>query len=194
MPQIAASGHDGEGSRASTDTRQVPSRGRSPQPESAQAGGREDDGDGKETDVGEEAAIQGRSSLEPNVEAVAGSGPSPAEVGPLAPSPSTQILHGEKSKSMWARLFHLLYLIAPSDDAEPSAAPDQVPGVVSPDESAEPGPAASEEKSSWRSTAVAAAKLLLRGVRDTADAFGPLKSVAGGLCFILENYEVRLVP
>ena len=36
----------------------------------------------------------------------------------------------------------------------------------------------------------ATAKLLLRGVRDTADAFGPLKSVAGGLCFILENYEV----
>ena len=39
-------------------------------------------------------------------------------------------------------------------------------------------------------TASAAAKLLLRGVRDTADAFGPLKSVAGGLCFILENCEV----
>ena len=27
-------------------------------------------------------------------------------------------------------------------------------------------------------------------MRDTADAFGPLKSVAGGLCFILENCEV----
>ena len=36
----------------------------------------------------------------------------------------------------------------------------------------------------------ATAKLLLRGVRDTADAFGPLKSVAGGLCFVLENCEV----
>ena len=35
------------------------------------------------------------------------------------------------------------------------------------------------------------AKLLLHGVRDSADAFGPLKSIAGGLCFILENYEVR---
>ena len=35
-----------------------------------------------------------------------------------------------------------------------------------------------------------AAKLLLRTVRDSADAFPPLKSVAGGLCFILENYEV----
>ena len=36
----------------------------------------------------------------------------------------------------------------------------------------------------------ASAKLLLQGVRDSADAFGPLKSVAGGLCFVLENYEV----
>ena len=49
---------------------------------------------------------------------------------------------------------------------------------------------ADEKKSDWKSTASATAKLLLRGVRDTADAFGPLKSVAGGLCFILENCEV----
>jgi len=44
----------------------------------------------------------------------------------------------------------------------------------------------------WISNAFATAKLLLRGVRDSADAFGPLKSVAGGLCFILENCEVWL--
>ena len=31
-------------------------------------------------------------------------------------------------------------------------------------------------------------------MRDASDAFGPLKSVAGGLCFILENCEVRLSP
>jgi len=35
------------------------------------------------------------------------------------------------------------------------------------------------------------AKLLLRGVKESADAFPPLKSVAGGLCFILDNCEVR---
>ena len=46
----------------------------------------------------------------------------------------------------------------------------------------------------WGSTASSSAKLLLRGVRDSADAFPPLKSVAGGLCFILENYEVRYLP
>ena len=55
-----------------------------------------------------------------------------------------------------------------------------------------PGPsgAADKKKSDWKSTASASAKLALRGVRDSADAFGPLKSVAGGLCFILENCEV----
>ena len=58
-------------------------------------------------------------------------------------------------------------------------------------ESAEPR---SANKSGWKSTASSSAGLLLRGVRDSADAFGPLKSVAGGLCFILENCEVCLPP
>jgi len=63
------------------------------------------------------------------------------------------------------------------------------------DESIEPRSAAPDEnKSGWKSTASASAKLLLRGVRDSADAFGPLKSVAGGLCFILENCEVWSPP
>jgi hypothetical protein len=51
-----------------------------------------------------------------------------------------------------------------------------------------------EKKSNWKGTAFATAKLLLRGVRESADAFGPLKSVAGGLCFILENCDVRSSP
>ena len=85
-------------------------------------------------------------------------------------------------------MFHLTVL---SDIAKPSAIPEQVPEAASPGESAKPGPAASDDKSDWGSTAVATAKLLLRGVKDSADAFGPLKSVAGGLCFVLENCEVR---
>ena len=48
-----------------------------------------------------------------------------------------------------------------------------------------------ESNSNWRSTTSAAAKLLLRGVKDSAAAFGPLQSVAGALCFILDNCEVR---
>jgi len=53
-----------------------------------------------------------------------------------------------------------------------------------------PSAAPEENKPDWGSAASASAKLLLRGVRDSADAFGPLKAVAGGLCFILENCEV----
>jgi hypothetical protein len=64
------------------------------------------------------------------------------------------------------------------------------PGVLRSNESAEPG-AVANKKSNWQSTTSATAKLLLRGVRDSADAFGPLKSVASGLCFVLENCEVR---
>jgi len=58
------------------------------------------------------------------------------------------------------------------------------------DESVESTAAPGENKSGWKSNASASAKLLLRGVRDSADAFPPLKSVAGGLCFLLENCEV----
>jgi len=50
-----------------------------------------------------------------------------------------------------------------------------------------PSAVSDENKPDWKS---GSAKLLLRGVRDSADAFGPLKAVAGGLCFILENCEV----
>ena len=51
-----------------------------------------------------------------------------------------------------------------------------------------------EAYSNWKSTTSAAAKLLLRGVKDSAAVFGPLQSVAGGLCFILENCEVLPFP
>ena len=50
--------------------------------------------------------------------------------------------------------------------------------------------ATDENRPDLESTASSSAKLALRAVRDSADAFGPLKSVAGGLCFILENCEV----
>ena len=47
-----------------------------------------------------------------------------------------------------------------------------------------------ENRPDWKSAASSSAKLDLRAVRDSADVFGLLKSVAGGLCFILENCEV----
>ena len=64
------------------------------------------------------------------------------------------------------------------------------PGSGVGNESVESDAAADENGSDWKSIVSSTAKSLLRGVRDSADAFPPLKSVAGGLCFILENYEV----
>jgi hypothetical protein len=67
---------------------------------------------------------------------------------------------------------------------------DEIAGVLRPNKNAEPS-AAVDKKLNWKSTTSATAKLLLRGVRDSADAFGPLKSVASGLCYVLDNCEVR---
>ena len=60
--------------------------------------------------------------------------------------------------------------------------------------SAEPSAAADKNGPDWKPIVSSTAKLLLRGVRDTADALPQLKAVAGGLCFILENCEVRSSP
>ena len=72
-----------------------------------------------------------------------------------------------------------------------STVSDRVPTPLHRDKSGEPGAAADEIGSNWKSTASATAKSFLRGVRDSSDAFSPLKSVAGCLCFILENCEVQ---
>ena len=54
--------------------------------------------------------------------------------------------------------------------------------------------ATSDHQENWKTTVSSTAKLLLCTVRDSADVFPPLKSVVGGLCYILENYEVWLTP
>ena len=97
VPHIAAGGHDEGGSRTSTDTRQVHSRGRSPQRESVSV--REDDREGKEADADEKEVGLGPSCPEPNVETVVGGGPDSTEVGAFSSSSSTPILLGGKSDS-----------------------------------------------------------------------------------------------
>jgi len=69
------------------------------------------------------------------------------------------------------------------------ALPDHGPDAVRPDESLEPGAAVDEKKPNSKSTASATAELL-RGVRDSAGAFGLLRSIARSLCLIIDNYEV----
>ena len=52
------------------------------------------------------------------------------------------------------------------------------------------GAVAPKDKSDWKSATSSAAKLFLRTVERASDAFPPLKSVAAGLCAILDYCEV----
>ena len=122
-----------------------------------------------------------------DVEVVVGSEHS----GKVEPAPSDpSIPENAEPTGMLTSLLSPRFLTLPSNNVDPTPVPDHSPKNLHPEVSAEPGIVADEKKPDWKSTVSATAKLLLRGVRDTADAFGPLKSVAGGLCFILENYEV----
>ena len=92
-------------------------------------------------------------------------------------------------------LVRLLLLIVSLDQCKRLClAPDQVEEALSPSQDDLLANVEDENKSNWNSTASATAKLILRGVNESADAFPPLKSVAGGLCFILKNCEVCPFP
>ena len=48
--------------------------------------------------------------------------------------------------------------------------------------------------SDWKSTAYNAAKLTINQIKESADAFPPLRSVAGGLSAILDHCDVQFTP
>ena len=184
-PRIVAGGHDGEGNRTSKDVHQDRSRDPSPQPEPTPADGGDDARQRGEADVDEKEVGQSHSPPGPDVEVVVGSGAS-RELERFYPSPSAEELSSTRTFS-----FQLLYLIVSSDNADVSPVPDHTSEAeVRSTKGAEPNAAVNENKRDWKSTASETAKLLLRGVRDSADAFPPLKSAAGGLCFLLDNCEV----
>jgi len=87
----------------------------------------------------------------------------------------------------------MLVLVAvpdrPFDNVDAPALPDYGPDAVRPDESLEPGAAADEKEPSCKPATPATAKFL-REVRDSASAFGPLRSIARSLCLIIDHYEV----
>ena len=171
-----------------------PARLDSPQPKPMQADKGGDNPRGREPDVDEEKASQNRLRLGPDI---GGTGESSLTRGikrTLSPPSVTPISPRQDPDGTWTFSPRQLFLIILLDNADTPAVPGRAQGDPRPDENSEPSAAANEKKSSWKSTALATAKLLLRGVRDSADAFGPLKSVAGGLCFILENCEVWSNP
>ena len=184
--RVSASSHNEERSRISTDISQARSRDPSPMPTDK---GRRDDPQKKEADVDERQGGQRRSRPGPDAEVTTLSGPSLAGKRARFPLPIPSVPHKQEADGRWTPSPQPLCLITPLHNADASAVPDRIRKGL-PDENAQPNAAASVKKSSRESTASAAAKFLLRGVRDSVDAFGPLKSVAGGLCSILENCEV----
>ena len=188
--RATASGLDGEGGRISTDALQPHSMDRSPHPKPMHADEGSDNPQGREADVDEKGASQSHLRLASDVVGAAGSRPSQEIKRATSPLSVAPISLKQEPDSAWTFSPRRLCLIAPLDNADTPAVPGRVQGDPHSDENAEPSTVSNEKKSSWKSTALATAKLLLRGVRDSADAFGPLKSVASGLCFILENCEV----
>ena len=185
---VAGGSHDLEDNQVSTDGRQGSTDQLLHQDESglAPARGNETNQEGGEVDV--DGGEDGRRHSHPDsdVEVAVGSRPSQegndadeVKVEQVRPSPSTpSIPHSGKPDGMLMWLFQLPpHLILPSDCVNTFAVPyHDVPEVLH--------LSAADDKSDWRSTVSATANLL-RGVRD-----GPLKSIAGGLCTILENCEV----
>ena len=70
---------------------------------------------------------------------------------------------------------------------------DERPAAVGSEGFDRSGPSIQPDKPDWKHTTSSAAKLFLHTVERASDAFPPLKSVAGGLCDILENCEVHPV-
>ena len=192
--RVIASVRGEEGGGISTDVLQAHSSNRSPHPKPMHADEGGANPQEREAGVDEKEANQSRSRMGPDVGGGGGSGPSQEIKQTPSPLSVTPISPKREADSTWAFSPQRLCLITLSDNADTPAIQGHVQGDPRPDKSAEPSAVTNEKGSSWKSTAFATAKLLLRGVRDSADAFGPLKSVAGGLCFILENCEVWSDP
>ena len=84
-------------------------------------------------------------------------------------------------------------LTVPSGHIDTPTVPDTVQEALPRPNEDQPN-GADQGGSNLKSLASSTAKLILRGVKESADAFPPLGSVAGGLCYILDNYEVRPSP
>ena len=187
--RVTASVPGEERGKISTDTLQAHSRDQ-PQLKPVQADEGDGNPQGREADVDEKGANQSHLRLGPEAGGTVEGRPSQEIKRASSPLFVASVPPKQEPDSPWTLSPHQLFLITLLGNANTTAIPDRVQGDPRPDENAEPSAISNEKKLSWKSTAFATAKLLLRGVRDSADAFGPLKSVAGGLCFILESCEV----
>jgi len=202
---IVAGGGEGDvadtGADADASGRQTHSTGQPPQPDEPEpmpASGSGNDQGVRETVAGGGEVSQGDSHLSSNVEVAVGSGPGRGGVDAdeeggeefysCSSTPSTP--RSGEPNGMCTLSFQLSPLIIPSDNVDTSTVPERVPETLHPDDRIELS-ALTDNELGRRSAVLATAKLLC-GVRDSMNAFGPLKSVAGGLCLILENCDVWL--
>ena len=165
--------------------------------------GSEDSRRGRSVDVTDGEASQSNLNLhsEVNVEGAVKSGPNqegsnvggkeaaPRAVDPGPPESAPLISRTAEPDSMCTISSSVLPLIGPTDDVGSPAIPDQVQVALGSGEG-EPNATDKNRFELWKSTGSATAKLLLRAAKESADAFPPLKSAVGGLCFVLDNYEV----
>jgi len=165
--------------------------------------GRSEGGDsrkGSKVDVIGGEASQSNSDLHPEVTVgTVESGPSregtnvdgkkTALVDADPPTPAPAISHIGEPDGMCITSFSVLPLIGLTDDVGSPAIPNRVHVALSSSQD-EPNVTDENRFELWKSTASASAKLLLRAAKESADAFPPLKSAVGGLCFILDSYEV----
>ena len=90
-----------------------------------------------------------------------------------------------------------LIVLPPNADTTAVSDPTQSEGehLKSQDRTPEQSAATNENKSksSWKSTAYASAKVVIDVVKESSDAFPPLKSAVGGLAAILKHCDVRSV-
>jgi len=180
---------------------QARSTDRPPQPDEPElvtAGESENGQGGGEAGANGREVSRGDSHPYQHVRVVVGSGPSREGddangegVGCIysCSSATRSVSRSGKPDGMWAQFPQLLSLIIPSDNTGTPTIPDCTPGVFCSYEGVEPSATMDENKPNRRPTVSATAKLLC-GVRDSTNASIPLKSVAGVLCFVLENCEV----
>ena len=123
------------------------------------------------------------------------------------PTPSPLAFRDQEpngTQAIISRMIHLTALF--SHNTDPHSVSDQILSVPGKgrdqsngDRPKSPGHtvdqrATSEGKSNWGSTAYATTKLAINLVKESSDAFPPLKSVAGGLSAILNHCDVHNIP
>ena len=193
ITDVVAGGHDGGGDGSNADEHQVHSRDQPSRPDMPVSALNEQGG---RADVdGEEVGLR-HLCLGSGVAVAVGSGPGQEWNGAdgekveqvYSPMSVSSIPRDGGYEGMWTRSIRLLFLIIPSGGAGTYTVPDHAPGLEVLHTSNDANPSAAPDKDSPNS--VSAAARILCGVRDSPNTFGPLRSIARALCFILESCDV----